>query len=304
VAAQEQIVLPSLIDWALANREQLQLVVTTLDWPSRWASDLFDFQATIDVEGETFIGRGTATNEELALTKALAEACERAIISRQAGQPENKPIGCAVHTDPVQAKHKAALELIERSVIDFIWQNHCGSRAAHFIPARCVETAKRFYLTGIQLHFRQLNKQFGAITTLCIATGLNAKKPFGVVIGLGCARTLEESLTSAAVEVIRNVVADLEGSGLQRLSFADYKALTTKAPQHRKALGLHPETLDLCRFLIDDGTPLSDFPVLSKIVLEPIPVGLGPLTPPLFCFRAHDASVPMQVANPFPLPFG
>lgn len=68
--------------WLFQNRESLIPQFTEFNWPSRYFSGLYDFEAAIELEGLKYMGRGIHESQAIALEKATCEAIERLICDK------------------------------------------------------------------------------------------------------------------------------------------------------------------------------------------------------------------------------
>jgi hypothetical protein len=215
-----------LTSWLLENSERLNLQATEFTWPREWGmAELFDFQITIEIQGQTFIGRGTATNEDTALVKAGAEAIERAFCTGHG----ISTLGVAVQTDEHQARVNSLNELFERDA--FFSHYYLRKPFAVFDSAEVKELKDRFSPVFEKLHARNIACRFFEAGSslqpviLCIMSGINAQPQFGGVIGLGSNDNLAAATLSAFLEAARNVANVIDSNSVDQISEQEFSKL-------------------------------------------------------------------------------
>ena len=228
--------------WLLNNADRINLRVTEMTWVRDWnLKDLCDLQATINVGGTTFVGRGTALGEDLALIKAGAEAIERAYC---AGLGIHT-VGVAVHTDAKAAQVNAESELNEREAFFC----HFYTKTP-FIPVRDFRADEvmqayknaidKINSRGIDIRFFQARAS-GSPVYLCVASGLGSQPKCGGIIGLGSKQDEKQAIESALFECLRNVAAVLINDVSGILSVKEFQRISKPTSLDRQRLALNPE---------------------------------------------------------------
>ena len=177
-----------ILDWLLNNKQQLKLKGTKLTWVDEWLPGYFDYGIEVEIDGEKYEGRGTDLNEELAFIKGAVEAFEKAVFKNN----KLKIGGFSGHKNQELADIKAKLELIERDSFMCHYltktpfkQIREDEEKIEDIPIMNIKTKLKGL--GINLNIYQMNTAIkGIYACACISEGINYKKPFGVITGLGC----------------------------------------------------------------------------------------------------------------------
>lgn len=183
-----------MIQWASANRKRIGLQGKEFEWARRHGVGLFDFSVSISAQGKSAAGRGSDTDETLALEKAVSEAVERCVC-RPLGMPS---AGVAAHRTPELARENAGREIVERLALHAALDGTVGfseidasvSRTAAILP----------------------NPEF-----FKIEVGSSEHVVIGLLdfddqkfLGLGCSSEIEIGIDKAAVEMARNYFAFLD----------------------------------------------------------------------------------------------
>lgn len=103
----------SIEEWLAASISKIELNTKRLTGIQEFFPQLHDFATTIVVNKNEARGRGTKTDEDLAIKVSLIEALERIFVRYNKVDTTN---GVAAHLDKDQAKIKAKFELIERDL--------------------------------------------------------------------------------------------------------------------------------------------------------------------------------------------
>lgn len=245
---------PTLSAWALQKCEDLDLQATRLTWVDEWCPSLVDFIVTIKVDGEIFEGRGMAETEDLAFTKAVAEALERAIMRHANVYSSN---GLAVHTTIEEATAGAKRELVERDaffchwltrtpftgLIDPLIDIKLGNIDIGGRPL--ADIVERIARLGVDLKIAEMAAVRPYNAFICVSRGSRAPRPFGVHIGMGCDLDPASAIRHAVVEWLRTTVAWCSPGykGRPAITKAEFDAAPIKGPLHHELLGLSLESL-------------------------------------------------------------
>lgn len=185
--------------WLLKNITRLKIKIEQLTWIDRVVPGYTDVHVYLEHKGISWSGWGFGDSEDLALTKALAEAIERIVMQESDLATTN---GLAAHSTLEKAKEAARGELIERDLFLCHYHTKTPLRQApkETESAKVLKTARAWFSEqGITLHVRGLDG--GGVVV--IADGRQAAKPFGLTFGAGCKGSSEASLTSALLECTR-----------------------------------------------------------------------------------------------------
>ncbi len=203
-------------EFAFINRKKLDLRVLNLSWPQKWGLNLFDFEASIVVNGKIFKGRGLNVNKDCALEIAISEAMERAVAVTHGFNS----YGVACHSNDKLAKSYAIAELIEReSFFRFYYEaqpyqliRSLGPDTLHKNNDSTDSTSPAGRIIGTEmLKALKLNAQFmklGATknehTVLCFVSGSHehALLGGGAVMGLSHQSELNDGISKSLMEVL------------------------------------------------------------------------------------------------------
>jgi ribosomal protein S12 methylthiotransferase accessory factor YcaO len=187
-------------EWLAERRHKFELKLNEFRWGKSLSIPIYDIGATLRLGGKVAEGRGTATNELLALEKACAEAIERLVCQTNFLSTE----GVALHTQEPNARENARLEALERFL--FSWHRE-RKIAFDFLPTDCDEAIHlQQWVTDLspkaKLEIRLMKAPTGYFSPICkISEGDN------LFIGLSCGADLEDTCEKALIEAIRNLAA-------------------------------------------------------------------------------------------------
>jgi hypothetical protein len=214
-----------LIQWALNSADDLLLEIDDSVWVKSVSSRLTDVSAHIQVEGKIHSGYGFGETPDLALTKAIAEAVERAVIKASGFMTSN---GIAAHTDFAAAKRGAEEELRERDLILCHFYTRTPFEKLSLQPAATSDLD----ILGewLQEHrVELLTFSLGTGGVLIVADGRKAKRPFGFILGASRKTSTREAFNSAAIEALRQASIFLAGNKVSEpMSLKQFEKL--KAP--------------------------------------------------------------------------
>lgn len=193
----------SLIQWASSNRHRISLEAKEFDWAWKKGIPLFDFEVQLQVDGFKGVGRGSDPEETTALTKAVAEALERAVCTSLG----ISTVGVAAHTVSHLARENARLEALERHA----FERHLKNREK-FIPFDAEISIAglpemRFFRMGLPDPYHAL---------LCFLSDSGEK-----LLGLSCSTNPMEAMNKAALEVLRNQAVLLDNPAKFRKATAE-----------------------------------------------------------------------------------
>lgn len=225
--------------WIQDNAGKLSLVAQELTWIENWLPGYHDFSVKIEVEGRQFVGRGISDDEDTAIVKATVEAIERSA-ALALGLPSTSGFAC--HVTSHDAAQHARMELVERDTFFchyFTRSPFSKIDASKLLPLPFIGTViARLEAQGVQLRFAKMNGPRHASQVVCGAFGENAKKPFGVVVGLGCKIDFEAAAFHAMTECLLNVVTILEDTNVAALNLIDFSSIENPRAHDHLRLGL------------------------------------------------------------------
>ena len=242
--------------WLNDHHAELSLTVNELGWISDYFPEYCDIEASIAIGGNTFIGRGQSSHgREHAAEKAITEAIERAILAHIDVNAWNSDLtltdlasedvttsGFAVHTDEHAAIWSASLELVERDLFfcHFLTGTPFHSCEMAGLNAPLWESAQRMLgPKGVDLKLGLLHRSSAFSCYICAAFGAHAAsgKPFGTIIGMGCASDPLGAADKAVLECIPNVIAHIRGHQERVYTLAEFTALGRPGPLDHLAIG-------------------------------------------------------------------
>lgn len=194
--------------WILTHSKSLDLQVERLNWVNCWLPEYHDFLVTGKAFGRTFEGRGMDKNESVAFYKSFSELVERIYCFDH----KLNSNGVATHVHKIQAVANAKKELIERDAIlcHYLTKNAFQKHESFSIPNEFEELSSRLKKDGITLNFGWANSVGNNFhVAICHADG---GEHFGTLCGFGCDEKPANSLESAILECMINVVAHLDGN--------------------------------------------------------------------------------------------
>ncbi|MFN3454637.1 MAG: YcaO-like family protein [Pseudobdellovibrio sp.] len=185
---------------------------TQYTWTKTYLPNYIDIGFQIEINGQTFLGRGTALNENDALTKAVVEALERSVCKHHNIHTN----GVAAHFDFELAKVNAKNEFIERdsalchyltqtpmSFLDL--EKNIENDLEYEKLSNILKSIQIFKGENIRIQFFKCKPFENLSTVVCVAFGEKALKPFGLILGMGCHVHIFKALESAFLECASNI---------------------------------------------------------------------------------------------------
>lgn len=190
-----------LSQWVLAYAKKINLQVTSLDWVDSYYKGFSDLIVKLEIGKETFRGRGTDLDPDVALMKGVTEAIERFICRKS----KISSFGVAGHYDINSAKRNSALEYVERASIN--WHFCQGIRMKHLSTESV--SIKTKDISDIKMKVHQFNIRtpsnlFGVFT---LAEGITSGHEIGGIMGAAVCNDLRSALDKATIECFRNLAA-------------------------------------------------------------------------------------------------
>ncbi|MFZ3228969.1 MAG: YcaO-like family protein [Pseudobdellovibrio sp.] len=181
-------------NWINSNINK-SLTLVEFIWANELNFNLFDIEATLNIESEVYIGRGTDSNKHSAIHKSVSECIERYLVNRLNLQTSS---GLALHTNAKLAKKNAQFEIYERdqflchflSNTTFSKTNNCSP----FVEKVKALTQAKKWKTDTYI----LNNKNNVFTVAC------AIKKNGLFLGLSTKDNLTEALNQSTIEALRN----------------------------------------------------------------------------------------------------
>lgn len=257
-----------IIEWSLKYSDELFLQVEYYTGLRSFFPDLFDIGIFIKIHNQTYYGRGSDENEEVAYCKALSEAIERSILAIYNLKNSN---GLAVHPDLDIAIKNAQDELVER---DAFFCHYFLNKGFHevkiFNPKINLATSH----SNFKVKFYELCSSSDSVGILCSLNGKDFTKPFGNIMGTAYGKSLDDVAGKALIEALRAFT--FFNTSLVSLSISEqefFKIQDIDFSHHGKlALDLNYSEkfeifLDNCKTSIDCSYPREIF---NDIVLDPL----------------------------------
>ena len=184
--------------WLAERRQKFDLKLNEFRWGKSLPIPIYDIEATIKINGKTIEGRGTSTNELLALEKACAEALERMVCQNNFLSTE----GVALHTQETSARENARLEALERFLFSWHRERKISFESVHDEHQTTLQDWLKAFSPSANLDFRLMRAPNGYFAPICRITDLEH-----LFIGLSCGTDLKVALEKALFEAIRNHAA-------------------------------------------------------------------------------------------------
>lgn len=186
--------------WLLSQKNKLDIAFVEHKWDQNILNAPNDIQITINFKDKLrVLGRGTSTEGDLALEKASSE-----VIERWCCQYLNiSTVGCAVHSNLVEASLNSKKEVLERFYFDqFVVSKKSHGQITTQHTAELSEKMKNYFKTSdIEFHLIQKSKE--GIAILCIAFD----KKIPITLGLSFEKDLNLGIYKSFFEAVRNFIA-------------------------------------------------------------------------------------------------
>lgn len=213
----------SIEEWLATNVSNLEIATNQLTKIQELIPDLYDFETTITVNGRKFHGRGTKSDEDLAVTVSLVESLERVIVRHSNISTTN---GVAAHNIKWQAEEKSLFELIERD----LFLSHFLTKTP-FTPlqqSKVISQKAKNYISdnSDKLSFYKMRQTNFGTGYICLISG---ESRWGGIFGLSFGNENQSDLIqSAFLEAFRQY-SYLRSSNLldHSLSLEDFYNLKT-----------------------------------------------------------------------------
>jgi len=186
----------------IAKGSDVRVLVSS--WPQKFGLKYYHFTFEMKFRETFCMGHGCDLSEELALTKAVAEAVERwAFQSRSSALTTN---GFAAHIDPLLAADNSLKELLERDA--FLCHMISGAPMIEVSPDSSIyyeAILKMLYASSIELSCA-LAHTFDEFWCVRVQLSGNSNDFSGINISLGASRSSpEEALDKALLEAIPSI---------------------------------------------------------------------------------------------------
>ncbi len=243
--------------WILSAAASKSIRVEQGTWISEFFPTFADISATTNINGEEIAGSAFGENEDLALTKAIAEMLERAIIREHAFPNSN---GTAAHITAEAAAIHATQELQERDLF-----------LCHFLtrtPFAAISQPGRkthMFTQWLQHHKVKLSLyELGSTGALCLIDGRSAAKPFGFIISTSLNETRDEATLSTVLSAGRRAHRILtQNQPLQSLTLNEFSKIDRPNFQHHGQLALNIDYANSIAYLFANGSPAGAQPQVN-----------------------------------------
>jgi hypothetical protein len=231
--------------WVLKNARSAGISIEHATWTREVLPEITDILVSIQYNGESIHGWGADRQEELALTKAFAEATERVVVHEQKMTNSN---GLAAHTDPTLACELAVNELQERD----LFLCHYLTRTPFvriFSPEnKYPELEAWLVMGGIKQNFFHLGNQ-GIVYLL---DGRSAQIPFGFIISISRKNSAAEATDSAVISASRTAHRLYsKHRTLQTLTLNEFRKIKHPSFSHHGELALDVDFANQIAYLFE-----------------------------------------------------
>lgn len=264
----------TIVAWLDANATQLNLKATESTWIRDWFPGMCELTVQIEVKNKLYVGHASSDQPDKALVKASTEALERAL-KDNLNLPSTS--GLAGHESFESACEQAKLELIERDAFfcHFLTDKKFRSIGPESITettsAVLANVAHKLEKMGVSLKLSEMDAVNGMRAIACICLGKNANEPFGVVIGLGCKRNVEDAIKHSLLECLPNVMSILNNRTKSPLSKSAFSSLGHKSAESHFLFGLHEDSVESTLGLFDEAVDSKEQTILeTKISFQEI----------------------------------
>jgi len=269
-------------NWLTANHSNLNLVLTDLTWVKNWGADFYDYQASINLNGNIYLGRGVDKVSDLALIKSVAESLERSLTP--SGQTSS---GIAVHTNENEAARNAINELVEHE----LFLSYFNSKKN--IPI--LKRPDRIYGTGESLIQRNYQKtDFFCMGFFKERYFVVAKYDFGdgFILGLGSHDDCALACEKAFFELVRKLSFYLKNPPVP-LTLEDFKNTQHHTFEHHRLLSISKDYASRVSFLFEDKPDSKFIEFFYSINVETLQWDsiLRELNVPLYAKRAISNNI-------------
>ena len=242
-----------LTEWLASN--PIQFETKKFSWPLHQGFSLHDVEIEMRYNGRSNFGRGISEDENLASTKAVVEALERV---EYRDMKELNFSGFSAHTNEKESEIRAKLELIERDKLYCHYYTrspfyHVNSDLLSHITIGEVNVTKlinNMRRQGLIIDLLEMKRSLGIYATICVVRGALYKKPFGVIIGLGCDFDLKESLKKALTECLPNIYHVKNTANLNYINKKQFLLLKNYNAIDVKRFGLHVDSVKYIEDLV------------------------------------------------------
>lgn len=223
-----------LIYFIKENAKQLNIKVEMLSWPKKYNMNLSDTSVSFSYEGHSYEGRGTASNSNLAVTKAFSEALERFCVDHYKLKNSN---GVSIHSSKKQGKLIATNELLERDLFfcHFLTKtkiSHLEISAPSILLKSATELVTSF---GAKLHLYQMSSYKNHGICIIIDGRHKSKAPFGLILGTSYNSDLNSAIESALHECLRDFASIIE-NGINAITVDQFNDLHQASPKEHLLL--------------------------------------------------------------------
>ena len=202
-----------IINWALRDGPKLNLQATYYRGLDEYFNNIFDIKVTFSFNSQTFAGRGTDLDEDVAFCKALSEAVEHLACDYY-----NIPTtsGLSAHVQIELAKTHARNELIEHDA--FLAHFLLGLQISKIDPG----VKNLFIQDKIKIEVFHLCHSPVGEGVMVLANGLEADNPFGYIIGTSFKQNMQDAIPHAHIEVARTICHILSSKNIDDLTIEKF----------------------------------------------------------------------------------
>lgn len=245
----------NLAEWLFEQKDRIAFQATEYTWVEDYAPEYSDFGVVL---GEGVVGRAIDKDPDLSLTKAIAEAVERATCIHNGLV---RSAGVAAHTDRESAFQNARRELIERIAFDFHFSRRLPFKSVKPKTSEAIRAVSDFSKLGMEISFYELIAPMGLKVVCVLVEGKKYSRPFGGIFGFGCNESAATSEIAALFEALRNAAFYTRDLSISDLSIAEFQKINEPEFFDRFRLALNREYLQKIDFLFSQTqTSTGTFP--------------------------------------------
>lgn len=249
--------------WVLERSAQLGLEITAREWIGSVFKGWTDTSCSLNWEGRRLTAWGADSDPDRSLLKSFAESLERIALFTSDQTNSN---GFAAHLNREGADRNARNEVVERDLFfcHFLTDSPFPPLPAEDKAGDWVKTARAWVSGhGARLRFFRL----GATGALCVIDGLEAPRPYGLLLGLSAQEDPADSIRSAFIEAGRAAHLQFSAPDSPSLTLEQYRELKDPTFSDHGRLALNPDyarRIDQALLSPGSGTPPSSARELAR----------------------------------------
>lgn len=223
----------SLRSWILRAATSRAIRVEQGLWIAEFFPQLTDISVSTHINGKEVFGSAYGETEDLALTKAVAELLERAVVVEQNLATSS---GLAAHTTAEAAAVNAAQELQERDLFLCHFLTRTPFTPTFQYPAAIEPFSKWLQHQKAEICFFELGKT----GSVCLIDGRKCTTPFGFILSAAQKESPLQATLSTAISAGRRAHRILTSNrATPSLSLSEFLEIERPSFQHHGQLALN-----------------------------------------------------------------